>query len=407
MARPLPLQSGNNAFDRHDHGHHDSLTALDYNQNGERKVTGSTDHRLKVFNRQADGSWKLLDTWIGHDAEVLNARWVSPSIGQLIGSIGEDQRFKIWEEDFYEPPNSGHRFKCIFTLQSPSRIPYVSFDFTTINHTGTYLALLSRDALLSVYEADEPDSMSSWILIDQFHVCTPPVRGQDTSFKVQFEPNPDPSWSLSGSHPRFARENLLSLITAGMNTVKIWRTRSSSSRTFHLAADMSIHHHGLVRDVSWALFNTRGYDLVATTGKDGNVRIFEIHYPEPSSTEDDKYQTSPAVRASPSPRPTTTRNPPSASRLSANLATTSRAPPPVRSHELVSSRFPHAVKEVAVIQDHSGTAGVFQAKWRSTMFEGVELLTSHEDGSLKIWKATRDGSWVEFAGLDTRNASSP
>lgn len=293
-------------------------------------------------------------------------------MGQIIGSIGEDQRFKIWEEDIYEPPNSGHRFKCIFTLQSPSRIPYVSFDFKTTKYSGTYLALLSRDALLNIYEADEPESMSSWVLIDQFHVCTPPVRGEETSFKVQFEPNPDPSWSVAQNHPRSSRENLLSLITAGMNTVKIWRTRSSSSRHFHLAADLSAHHRGLVRDVSWALLNTRGYDLIATTGKDGTIRIFEIHYPDSFPSEDNS-NPPPPVRAIPSPRPppttTNVRNPPSASRLSANIATTNKPPPTIRNHEVVSSHIPHVVKEVAVIKDHSGGGpggGVWQAKWRST-----------------------------------------
>ena len=39
---------------------------------GKRRVTGSTDHRLKVFDRQLDASWKLIDTWRGHDAEILD-----------------------------------------------------------------------------------------------------------------------------------------------------------------------------------------------------------------------------------------------------------------------------------------------------------------------------------------------
>ena len=193
-------------------------------------------------------------------------------MGQVIGSIGEDQKFKVWQEDVYEPPNSGHRFKCIFTHQSSSRVPYVSFDFKTIDYSDVHVALVSRDALLTVYEANEPESMASWAIIDQFHVCTPPSRGEETAFKVQFDPNALPCWAACRTG---VRADALSLVTAGMNTAKIWRT--NAHRQFYLAADLSPHHHGLIRDVSWAPHNIRGWDLVATACTDGHIRVFEIH----------------------------------------------------------------------------------------------------------------------------------
>ena len=49
---------------------------------GKRKVTGSADHRLKVYDHLPDGQWKLIDTWRGHDAEILDV-----TVTSLIPSI--------------------------------------------------------------------------------------------------------------------------------------------------------------------------------------------------------------------------------------------------------------------------------------------------------------------------------
>ena len=288
-------------------------------------------------------------------------------MGQIIGSIGEDQKFKVWEEDVYEPPNSGHRFKCIFTLQSPSRIPYVSFDFKTVNYSDMHVALLSRDALLTIYEADEPESMASWALVDQFHVCTPPVRGEETAFKVQFDPNSLPCWAACRAG---VREDSLALVTAGMNTVKIWRT-SSLDRHFYLAADLSsAGHRSLVRDIAWAPLNIRGWDLIAATYKDGAIRIFEVHYPHPAPNSSSSSST-----PTPNPGTVSIREPASfngasgpPSRIGASLAGQSKmSNPPTTTpihNGVEAGHVAHSVKPVATIQTQQ-YGGVWQAKWRS------------------------------------------
>ncbi|KAI9751321.1 MAG: epoxide hydrolase, soluble (sEH) [Lichina confinis] len=271
-----------NDIDAFDHRHQDVVTVLSYDYYGKRKITGSADHRLRVYDRQGDGSWRLIDTWRGHDAEIIDAKWSTPFMGQIVGSIGEDQRFKVWQEDVYEPANSGHRFKCVFTLQSSSRIPFVSFDFKTVNHSDVFVALLSRDAMLTVYEANEPESVASWAIVDQFQVCSPPSRGEETSFKVEFDPNDMP---CIGASRAGLRDDALSLVTAGMSTAKVWR--SNAHRHFYPAADLTAHHRphhrALVRDVAWAPMNSRGWDVIATTCTDGFIRIFEVHAPESSA----------------------------------------------------------------------------------------------------------------------------
>lgn len=53
------------------HGHEDLVQSIHYNFYGDRLVTGSSDHRIKVWNRKPDGEFELVDTWRGHDAEVM------------------------------------------------------------------------------------------------------------------------------------------------------------------------------------------------------------------------------------------------------------------------------------------------------------------------------------------------
>lgn len=201
---------------------------------------------------------------------MLQAAWNGPFTGQHIGTVGEDMKFKLWQEDVTQPPNSGRRFRNIFRLTSPVRTPFVSLDFRSIE-LESWLAVITRDGLLTILEPVNPDSLAEWQKIDQFRVCAEPSRGEETSFKVQFHHDPVdmthlvlPSWD----------SKCLSLVVAAMNSVKIYRT--DSNRKFYHAIELS-GHTSLVRDISWANGSVRGYDLIASGSNDGTVRIFEVH----------------------------------------------------------------------------------------------------------------------------------
>lgn len=49
----------------------DLVLAVDYNFYGDRMVTASSDHHLRVWDKKKD-TWALTDTWRGHDAEVVD-----------------------------------------------------------------------------------------------------------------------------------------------------------------------------------------------------------------------------------------------------------------------------------------------------------------------------------------------
>lgn len=179
-------------------------------------------------------------------------------------------KFKIWQEDVTQPPNSGRRFRSIFRMTAPQRHPFVSLDFRNID-LESWLALITRDGYLMVMEPISPDSLADWQPLDQFRVCTAPERGEETSFRVQFHHDPT---DITHTLQPDSDSKSLSLVVAAMDTVKIYRT--DSNRRFYHAIELN-GHSGLVRDISWANGSVRGYDLIASGGKEGLVRIFEVY----------------------------------------------------------------------------------------------------------------------------------
>lgn len=284
---------------------------------------------------QKDGEWQLTDTWRAHDAEIRDASWNGPFTGQHIGSVGEDMKCKIWQEDVTQPPNSGRRFRSIFRMTAPYRHPFVSIDFRNID-LESWLAVITRDGFLMVMEPVSPDTLADWQPLDQFRVCTAPQRGEETSFKVQFHHDPtDITHSVLPSSDRKS----LSLVVAAMDSVKVYRT--DASRRFYHAIELS-SHGGLVRDISWANGSVRGYDLIASGCKDGFIRIFEIY----TSAADNEPHGSNGEQS----RPSTQSSTRATTQSGIGSALASRAPMSMASRSATGdAQFKHTYKEVACI----------------------------------------------------------
>jgi nucleoporin SEH1 len=235
-------------------------------------------------------------------------------------------------------------------------------------------------------------------------VCERPARGEETSFKVRFDPNLEPSYAaIREGVPR----DSLGLIVAGMNTARVWRTKvishdvslgSGSSKEFYLAADLP-GHRGLIRDVTWAPGSIRGYDICATASKDGLVRVFEVRTPpkdarEVSNTEYAKYPVSQAVVPAPRGPESTLRNGPSG--ISTGLATVRSGPVGNRQQDGQSQtgQVSHTVKEVARLDAHRG------AVWRVNFDDDGQMLGSTgDDGKLMLWRRRPNGAWSRSGEL--------
>ncbi|KAH6631578.1 WD40-repeat-containing domain protein [Chaetomium tenue] len=335
------------------HGHQDLVQAVAFNGHGDRCATGSVDGKIRVFNRYKDGSWRLCDSWSAHASEILEIQWLPTTIyPNLLASLGIEGRFKLWAEDPSAAP--GRRFAestrngPLITIPSRSphlhanplpttgygspappapppppstygdnttaaatvkpafetrnaRSPYRSFSLKHLDDSRiTYLALLSADGGLTVYENDRVENLAAFTLLDELSTLPAattagiddhtgakarPVttRGEETSFKVRFDPNSEVCYTALGAG---VPSDALGLVVAVMDRVRVYRTRdtirsalgvAAAWKGFYLAAELGPGlHRGLVRDVAWAPGNIRGYDIIATACQDGWVRVFRL-----------------------------------------------------------------------------------------------------------------------------------
>ncbi|KAM7203804.1 WD40-repeat-containing domain protein [Naviculisporaceae sp. PSN 640] len=442
------------------HGHADLVQAVAFNAYGDRCATGSVDGKIRVFNRHKDGVWRHCDNWTAHaGGEILELQWLPPTIyPNLLASLGIEGRFKIWAEDPSAAPgrrfsssavSGGGRYGAVAAALSGgdstggggsgkgtspaqpkaafetrnSRSPYRSFSMKHMDDTRhTYLALLSADGTLTVSENEQPENLADFSLMDQFTVCAKPARGEETAFKVEFDPNLDVCYTaLRAGVPNDA----LGLVVAAMDSVKIYRTRdtvsaslgvATAAKEFYLCAEITAHR-GLVRDVAWAGGNIRGYDIIATACQDGFVRVFGLSTPTEAGesrgwgvNELKKHSkktggvqdgsggggggsaATESLEAQQQQTQTQTQPPAAKSGIRAGLdqsrATTDR------SWSGLPGQVKHVVSEISKLDSHRTPV------WRVGFDDDGRVLGSvGDEGKLMCYRQTPDGSWAKSTEL--------
>lgn len=134
--------------------HEDLILSLAYNYHGNRLVTCSADHRIKLFDK-TENDFVSIDEWRAHDSAVTKAIWAHPEFGQVIASSSFDRSVKIWEEvdkRWVERAKLGHAKGSV-----------VDIEFSP-NHLGLKIASCSADGYLRIYEALDPMVLSNWTL---------------------------------------------------------------------------------------------------------------------------------------------------------------------------------------------------------------------------------------------------
>lgn len=374
------------AFQTFSHGHQDLVLAVDFNYFGTRMVTASSDHRLKVWDKK-DDSWSLVESWKAHDAEIVDVKWNGPFMGEVVGSIGEDGRCKLWQEDVTEVPMSGNRFKLITNLSSTTHAPFMSLDFKNIMQE-TWLALITRDGLMTVYEPQDQSSLNEWTVLAERWVSDndPPERQDEVGFKVVFHKEKLPCWTaiMAGLDRKS-----LSLAVAAMKSVYVFRT-DKSKRFFQVAKLEGARQ--IIRDVAWANGSMRGYDILATASKDGMIRIYELSTPSAEGPLASGTPSNLVVPEPVSPRPGPRKNAPSG--IGAGLAGASK--PPEISHDNEPGRIRQVSKLTDELSNHHG------AVWRVAFSQmGDLLVTTGDDASIRTWKKAVNGGWQEYAEIET------
>ncbi|KAI1817483.1 WD40-repeat-containing domain protein [Poronia punctata] len=409
-SEPMMTEGGAN-FDIVQHGHKDLVQAIAFNAYGDRCATGGVDGKIRVFNRHRDGVWRLCDNWGAHGGEILELQWLPPTVyPNLLASLGIEGRFKLWAEDPGAAP--GRRFssragggKGIPEIRS-GQYPFRSF---SIKHDevsrNTWFALLATNGHLSVYESEEPEMLTEYGKMDDFQACTKPNRGEETCFKVRFDPNPEPCYKAIRAG---VAQDALSLVVAGMQTVKIFRTRdtvatsfgaATRAREFYLALEINTHKH-LVRDVAWAPGNYRGYDMIATACQDGFVRVFRIDTPYSDedgktwsaedmvgSTKASESAAGPNVSGAHSRRPSQA---PSGIRVEIDKSATHGERP----YTGQPGQVEHVYREISKLDAHQSPV------WRVAFDDDGQILGSvGDEGKLMCYRQTPNGAWAKSSEL--------
>lgn len=297
--------------------------------------------------------------------------------------------------------NSGRRFRLITSIPSTPRIPFASLDFKTSDHVYTFLALIDRQGLLSVYEPTSPDDLKEWVLLDQFNVCSPvPARGDESSFKAQWDQNEVP---LSYINSLSDDENQLGLIVTSLNEVKIYHSKTEADPantgiessgashrvTFHECFRLPTHPV-LVRDVAWASFNIRGVERIATACKDGSVRVFELAL-VPSQAQMQNGDSG-SKQAQGSGRGA--RRPPPQSSLTSAITGRSNSNSGNSAADVRTAEFPFAYK-VQHLSTLPGHGDAWTVAWDG---QGQILMSGGSEGITKLWrKAIQSGQWMLYA----------
>ncbi|GAB7363694.1 hypothetical protein MBLNU230_g4262t1 [Neophaeotheca triangularis] len=377
-------------FHRFSHGHQDLVLAIAYNFYGTRLATASSDHRVKVWDLQdRTGEWTVTDVWRAHDAEVTDVKWNGPYVGEHLASIGEDGLLRIWREDASEAANSGRRFRKIFEQRSVTGPPWMSLDFKNLG-TETYLAAITRDGYLSISEPEDETDLSAWRVLWSDYLCKTPSRTEETGFRVSWHKEKLPAWPaiLAG----LDRKTLSLAVSVG-DVVRVFRT--DGDRKFYNAAVLE-GARGLVRDASWANGSMRGFDTIATASKDGFIRVYELHTPGAAALSTSAQSFSPAVSVdaqSAFTQQQAQQARPARSGIGAGLAGGPKG------HRDEAAGVPGAVKQepklVAELAAHEG------APWRVSWSQmGDMLISTGDDGIVKVWKKSLEGKWLEAADID-------
>lgn len=372
-------------FHRYSHGHQDLVLSLAYNYYGTRLATASSDHRVKIWDLQpSTAEWSVTEVFRAHDAEVTEVKWTGPYTGEHLGSIGEDGLLRLWRENLHETKNSGRRFVKVFELRSSTVAPFMGLDFKVLG-TETFLACMTRDGFLTVSEPEDETDLSGWRVLWADYLGKTPARTEETGFRVSWHKERLPAWPavLAGLDRK-----ALSLAVSVGEVVRVFRT--DGDRKFYNAAVLE-GARGLVRDVSWAGGSMRGFDTIATAAKDGFIRIYELHTPGAAGLSTAAQAFPPAVGGEGQAQQL--QNRPARSGIGAGLA----EGPKGRRDEAGS--VPGAVKQepklVAELEAHDGSP------WRvSWSHMGDLLVSTGDDGIVKVWRKSVEGKWLEAADID-------
>ena len=71
---PVVVQPDKSGFQSFEHVAVDVVLAISYNPSGKRLATASADHKIRIYDNEANANASLIDQWRAHDAEIFDVR---------------------------------------------------------------------------------------------------------------------------------------------------------------------------------------------------------------------------------------------------------------------------------------------------------------------------------------------
>jgi len=291
--------------------------AFDYY--GRRFATASGDRTVRVWDLNPDGLWtnsslgasgggnsNNTNEWQAHRGPVHAVSWAHPEFGQLLATAGADHAVIIWEEreggfkslatpersaDGFLDTNAGttntanrgtgegsSTWRNKATL-SDARRAVTSVEFAP-RHLGLRLASGSADGVVRIYEALDTMNLSHWKLEAEIENNPDNNEGgqrMNTVENISSNENLGVS-SLSWCTGRFEPATLVVGFSSGR--VSIYRY-NDGQRSWLEAIRLPGHatSNGVPRgvlDVAWAPNVGRSYHLIATCGKDNQLKVHRV-----------------------------------------------------------------------------------------------------------------------------------
>ena len=289
-------------------------------------------------------------------------KWVGSSLGQVFGTIGGDNRFKVWREDTFQAKGGGRRFKCIHSQSPSNHVSYIALDIKTVK-LQVWVALMSHDGLLSLLEPTEAETLATWKEVDAIYPFGRQSRSAEPRFRISFHQAERPSYDAvtAGLDPK-----ALSLAVSSADTVKLLRASSGSDGNYqfyqvidHCVSSVTIN------DVAWAPGCIRPYDLIAVACDDGTVRVLEITTPNDSDPGSPEAFKKLNIGSFSQGKVSSSRNPPSST--GTDLAGASQAAASDQKTP-VSDEIKHQCRETANLEHEEGLP-VWRVRW---MHDGMD-----------------------------------
>ena len=293
---------------------------------------------------------------IAYTKKATKVRWIGTSLGRAFGTIGDDNKLKIWREDSSQAPQSGRRFRCVYSQSPSNHVSYIALDFKTVKHE-VWLILVSRDGLLSLLEPSEHETLNTWKEVDTIYPYGLQTRGSEPIVRLSVHQAEMPCYGAltAGLDPR-----AISICLSANNSFKIFRATRADDGIYQCHEMLEVNPiASTINDVSWAPGSIRPYELIAVACDDGCVRIYAVtisHNSQTSFTNTGSAQELPSRDRQNSLL--SYRQGPSG--IGAGLAGVSRVESARNSGREV--RLQHSWKEVAVLPHEVGSS-VWRVRW--------------------------------------------